>query len=103
MVWISDLPDEIIDLVFSYFSIKELKRITGLPVIGNQALQRIHSKVFIVNSYVSNTNVSLFPLYLEVPYFSVSEYLELIDLNPLISPKEIVFQKAATALNMARI
>ncbi|RCK65101.1 hypothetical protein Cantr_00818 [Candida viswanathii] len=101
MTQISDLPGETIEQILSYFSRRELRRLTRLPVIGNYATKAFFKEVWVDDDYTLErlqTNIGQAEM---SPCISASEYLDLTRVHRF-KPKVVSIDKMEEALKIAR-
>ncbi|RCK60823.1 hypothetical protein Cantr_08079 [Candida viswanathii] len=98
MATFDDLPEEIIELIFSYLSNEELEELIDNSILVNHASRLLYSLV-IIESSQTNPRYDIEPLKDTPNYFrSLSELIDLLKCNPYILPKRIRFENAVDAL-----
>ncbi|RCK67612.1 E3 ubiquitin-protein ligase ipaH3 [Candida viswanathii] len=101
MAHFHDLPDEVIDIILSQVPNDVLKKLFSVPILGSFAKRAVYSTVVINFPKVPD---SRYPLYDEDTKFvsNSSQYVKLLQSDPDIAPKRIIFENPFDAIVLAR-
>lgn len=97
-----DIPEELVELIVNYLPNTVLKHLVEIPRLGIHAQRALYSVIIIGDNERFHTPFIILSNQRPPRLKSPSEFIKLLDLNPHITPRRLLFGDPFDALALAR-